>query len=111
MVQQEGHRNSIPYPAEPHSKVDYSRTAQPIADHWELVGAPGLKGFNGRAGDKGAVQYLLGFDTEFVEKAQAHIPDGAAEKRVKREAYVNKVRNNERRRRQRREDRERKRKQ
>jgi len=56
----------------------------PIEDDWELLGAAGMKGFNGQAGGKGSIQYLLGFDRELVEKAQAHIPDTAERKRVKR---------------------------
>ena len=38
------------------------------------------------------MQYLIGFDTELVEKAQVHIRDAAEEKRANRRARITRTR-------------------
>eukprot|EP01043_Picozoa_sp_COSAG02_P064110 COSAG02_NODE_9278_length_2269_cov_1.312903_1_plen_99_part_00 len=75
----------------------------PIPDDWGLAGAPRMRGFNGQAGGRGSFQYLIGFDAEFVARAQSHIPDFAVKKREPRKSTLHKtkIRNRERRSKQR----------
>ena len=74
------------FPGEP--SVGTSAGRGEILDDWDLVNAPGLRGFNGMAGGKGNTQYLIGFDREFVEKAQAHVKRFAGCKRERLHAMV-----------------------